>query len=187
MATGTSSSSYSTQWSSGHNQDSSSRHGHLLFQRAFDELLFKLLCLWGRSASSVSAWTLRQARLSNTLNESSTSMSTSKAISVNIPQFGYAAKCCNYAFGGYVFGLKNTREPCRRGRLHRRPDARERWLYCRKQSRQWKTHRYCRHRPDLCGISRRSGFRRQTPTTPTCIAPAATSGGKRSTPSRMSP
>ena len=45
------------------------------------------------------------------------------------------------------------REPCRRGRLHRRPDARERWLYCRKQSRQWKAYRYCRHRPDLCGIS----------------------------------
>ena len=38
-------------------------------------------------------------------------MSTSKAISVNIPQFGYAAKCCNYAFGGYVFGLKNTENP----------------------------------------------------------------------------
>jgi hypothetical protein len=47
----------------------------------------------------------------NTLNESSTSMSTSKAISVNIPQFGYAAKCCDYAFGGYVFGLKNTKNP----------------------------------------------------------------------------
>jgi hypothetical protein len=38
-------------------------------------------------------------------------MSTSKAISVNIPQFGYAAKCCDYAFGGYVFGLKNTKNP----------------------------------------------------------------------------
>ena len=38
-------------------------------------------------------------------------MSTSKAISVNIPQFGYVAKCCDYAFGGYVFGLKNTGNP----------------------------------------------------------------------------
>ena len=47
----------------------------------------------------------------NTLNESSSSMSTSKAISVNIPSFGYTATCCDYAFGGYVFGLQNLANP----------------------------------------------------------------------------
>jgi hypothetical protein len=47
----------------------------------------------------------------NTLNESSTSMSTSKAISVNLPAFEPSAKCCSYAFSGFVFSLQNLANP----------------------------------------------------------------------------
>ena len=110
MATGTSNSSYSTQWSSGHNQDSSigtttSFSNELSMSYSSSSSAFGVGGKFSFSLDLAASTSL------NTLNESSTSMSTSKAISVNIPQFGYAAKCCDYAFGGYVFGLKNTENP----------------------------------------------------------------------------
>ncbi len=111
MATGTSSSSYSTQWSSGHNQDSSSG-STTTFSNELSMSTSSGAGIKGVDSLDFSfGLDVAGSTSLNTLNESSTSMSTSKAISVNIPQFGYAAKCCDYAFGGYVFGLKNTNNP----------------------------------------------------------------------------
>jgi hypothetical protein len=111
MATGTSSSSYSTQWSSGHNQDSSSG-STTSFSNELSMSTSSGAGIKGVDSVDFSfGLDIAGSTSLNTLNESSTSMSTSKAISVNIPQFGYAAKCCDYAFGGYVFGLKNTKNP----------------------------------------------------------------------------
>ncbi|HEY2472831.1 MAG TPA: hypothetical protein VGI45_33910, partial [Terracidiphilus sp.] len=111
MATGTSSSSYSTQWSSGHNQDSSSG-STTSFSNELSMSTSAGAGIKGVDSTDFSfGLDIAGSTSLNTLNESSTSMSTSKAISVNIPQFGYAAKCCDYAFGGYVFGLKNTKNP----------------------------------------------------------------------------
>ena len=110
MATGTSSSSYSTQWSSGHNQDSSIGTA-TSFSNELSMSYSSSSSAFGVGGKFSFGLDLAASTSLNTLNESSTSMSTSKAISVNIPQFGYAAKCCNYAFGGYVFGLKNTENP----------------------------------------------------------------------------
>jgi hypothetical protein len=47
----------------------------------------------------------------NSLNESTTAISTSKDVSVNVPSFGYAGKCCSYAFSSYIFGLENEKNP----------------------------------------------------------------------------
>jgi hypothetical protein len=111
MATGTSSSSYSTQWTTGHSADSSSGATNS-FSNEFSMSVSSDVGIDGVDAAKYTLSVSDSAGASfNTLNESSTSMSTSKAISVNIPQFGYAAKCCDYAFGGYVFGLKNTENP----------------------------------------------------------------------------
>ena len=111
MATGTSSSSYSTQWSSGHSQDSSSG-STTTFSNELSMSTSSGAGIKGVDSVNFSfGFDVAGSTSVNTLNESSTSMSTSKAISVNIPQFGYAAKCCDYAFGGYVFGLKNTQNP----------------------------------------------------------------------------
>jgi hypothetical protein len=111
MATGTSSSSYSTQWSSGHNQDSSSGSTSTFSNELSMSTSSGAGIAGVDSANFNFSLDVAGSTSLNTLNESSTSMSTSKAISVNIPQFGYAAKCCDYAFGGYVFGLQNTKNP----------------------------------------------------------------------------
>jgi hypothetical protein len=110
MAIGSSSSSYSTQWSAGHSADSSSG--------ATNSFSDEVSMSYSQSSEVFGAGSKFELRFDiagsgsfNTLNETATSMSTSKAISVNIPQFGYAAKCCDYAFGGYVFGLKNIENP----------------------------------------------------------------------------
>lgn len=47
----------------------------------------------------------------NTLNVSTSSLSSSQGITLTKPEFGYTADCCNYAFGQYIFGLKNTQHP----------------------------------------------------------------------------
>ena len=110
MATGSSNSSYSTQWSSGHNHDSSVGTNSS-FSNELSMSFSSSSSVFGFGGKFSASLDLAASTSVNTLNESSTSMSTSKAISVNIPQFGYAAKCCDYAFGGYVFGLKNTVNP----------------------------------------------------------------------------
>ena len=111
MATGTSNSSYSTQWTSGHSQDSSSGSTSS-FSNELSMSYSEGAGVTGVDAANFNfSMDVAASTSLNTLNESSTSMSTSKAISVHIPQFGYAAKCCDYAFGGYVFGLKNAKNP----------------------------------------------------------------------------
>jgi hypothetical protein len=45
----------------------------------------------------------------NTLNESTSAMSSSQGITITEPDFGRPALCCNYGFGQYIFGLKNTK------------------------------------------------------------------------------
>lgn len=111
MATGTSSSSYSTQWTAGHNQDSSSGSTNS-FSNELSMSYSEGAGVKGVDAADFNfSMDIAASTSLNTLNESSTSMSTSKAISVHIPQFGYAAKCCGYAFGGYVYGLKNKNNP----------------------------------------------------------------------------
>lgn len=111
MATGTSNSSYSTQWTSGHNQDSSSGSTNS-FSNELSMSYSEGAGVKGVDAANFNfSMDVAASTSLNTLNESSTSMSTSKAISVNIPQFGYAAKCCDYGFGGYVYGLKNLTNP----------------------------------------------------------------------------
>jgi hypothetical protein len=111
MATGTSNSSYSTQWTSGHNQDSSSGSTSS-FSNELSVSYSEGAGVKGVDAADFNFGMDVAASTSlNTLNESSTSMSTSKAISVHIPQFGYAAKCCDYGFGGYVYGLENKANP----------------------------------------------------------------------------
>jgi hypothetical protein len=111
MAIGNSNSSYSTQWTSGHTQDSSSGSTSS-FSHELSMSYSEGAGVTGVDAANFNfSMDVAASTSLNTLNESSTSMSTSKAISVNIPQFGYAATCCNYAFGGYVFGLKNIKNP----------------------------------------------------------------------------
>jgi hypothetical protein len=111
MAIGNSNSSYSTQWTSGHAQDSSSGSTSS-FSNELSMSYSEGAGVKGVDAANFNfSMDVAASTSLNTLNESSTSMSTSKAISVNIPPFGYAATCCNYAFGGYVFGLKNVKNP----------------------------------------------------------------------------
>jgi len=111
MATGTSSSSYSTQWTSGHSQDSSSGSTSS-FSNELSVSYSEGAGVKGVDAANFNfSMDVAASTSLNTLNESLSSMSTSKAVSVHIPQFGYAAKCCDYAFGGYVYGLKNIKNP----------------------------------------------------------------------------
>jgi len=111
MATGTSNSSYATQWSSGNSQDSSSGATNS-FSNELSMSYSEGAGVQGVDAANFNfSMDVAASTSLNTLNESQSSMSSSKAISVHIPQFGYAAKCCDYAFGGYVYGLKNTKNP----------------------------------------------------------------------------
>jgi hypothetical protein len=111
MAIGSSSEIYSTAWTSGQNHDSSvgttstfsnetsvstSTSGGIEDVDS-ENVGYKL-----NLAASTSV---------NTLSVSSTSLSSSKSVSVNVPSFDYVAKCCDYAFGGYVYGLSNTKNP----------------------------------------------------------------------------
>jgi hypothetical protein len=105
------SSSYSTQWSSGHSTESSSGS-----TSSFSDEL-SMSSSMGAGISGVDSVSIKDSfsvaisTSLNTLNESATSMSSSKAISVNIPGFSYGATCCSYSFAGYIFGLKNTKNP----------------------------------------------------------------------------
>jgi hypothetical protein len=111
MATGNSNSTYSTQWRSGHSQDSSSGSTST-FSNELSMSYSEGAGVKGVDAANFNfSMDVAASTSLNTLNESSTSMSTSKAISVNIPSFGRAATCCNYAFGAFVFGLKNSENP----------------------------------------------------------------------------
>lgn len=47
----------------------------------------------------------------NTLNESTSSLSSSQGITLQVPDFGAPADCCNYGYSQYIFGLKNTKHP----------------------------------------------------------------------------
>jgi hypothetical protein len=47
----------------------------------------------------------------NTLNESTSFLSSSQGIAVTMPDFGYLSQCCSYSFGQYIFGLKNKSHP----------------------------------------------------------------------------
>ncbi|MEO8737144.1 MAG: hypothetical protein ABI380_11450 [Edaphobacter sp.] len=108
-ATGTSNSTYSTQWTAGHTQDSSSGSTNS-FSNELSMSYSEGAGVTGVDAANFGMDVAASTSL-NTLNESSTSMSTFKAISVHTPQFGYASMCCDCAFGGYVVGLKNIKNP----------------------------------------------------------------------------
>jgi hypothetical protein len=111
MAIGTSTQSYSTQWTTGQSQDSSSGATNSFSNE------FSMSSSIGAGVKGVDSADLNfsfdvaGSTSLNTLNESTTSMSTSKSISVNVPQFGDAGKYSDYAFGAYIFGLKNTQNP----------------------------------------------------------------------------
>jgi hypothetical protein len=47
----------------------------------------------------------------NTLNESTSSLSSSQGITITKPDFGYTSQCCTYGFGQYIFGLQNSLHP----------------------------------------------------------------------------
>jgi hypothetical protein len=47
----------------------------------------------------------------NTLNESTSSLSSSQGITITKPDFGYTSQCCTYGFGQYIFGLQNSSHP----------------------------------------------------------------------------
>ena len=47
----------------------------------------------------------------NTLNESTSSLSSSQGITITKPDFGYTSQCCTYGFGQYIFGLENSSHP----------------------------------------------------------------------------
>lgn len=111
MATGTSHSSYSTQWTTGHTQDSSSGSTST-FSNELSMSYSEGAGVKGVDAADFNfSMDVAASTSLDTLNESTSAISSSKAISVNIPQFGYAAKCCDYGFGGYVFGLNNVKNP----------------------------------------------------------------------------
>jgi hypothetical protein len=103
MATGTSNSSYSTQWTSGHSQDSSSGS-----TSSFSNEL-SMSYSEGAGVTGVDAANFISMDVAASTSSYPRGLDLDeyiKAISVHIPQFRYAAKCCDYAFGGYVFGLK---------------------------------------------------------------------------------
>lgn len=110
LATGSSVQSYATQWRSGQSQDSTTGSTN-----SFSNEL-SMSTSEGAGVSGVDAanfnfsMDVAASTSLNTLNESATSMNSSKSISVNVPAFPQAGTD-NYAFGGYVFGLLNAKNP----------------------------------------------------------------------------
>ncbi len=111
MATDTSTQTATTQWSQGSSESNSNGSTNSFS----DELSMSYSVsagVEGVDAASFSAGLdIAGSTSLNTLNESISSMSSSKGITINKPVFGYSSDCCNYAFGQYIFGLKNTKHP----------------------------------------------------------------------------
>ena len=116
MATDTSPQTATTQWSKGSGRSNSSGATNSFS----DELSMSYSTSAGVEGIDAASFSfgidITGSTSLNTLNESTSSISSSEGITITKPTFLYPAQCCSYAFGQYIFGLKNTKHsaeaPC---------------------------------------------------------------------------
>jgi hypothetical protein len=111
MATDTSPQTATTQWSKRSGQSSSTGSTNSFS----DELSMSYSTSAGVEGVDAASFSfgvdIAGSTSLNTLNESTSSTSSSEGITITKPIFSYPSQCCSYGFGQYIFGLKNTKHP----------------------------------------------------------------------------